>query len=104
MGTEVVERAAEHRFEIVVDGKVAGFSEYHDRAGRRAFMHTEIDPGYEGQGLASQLVRFELDDARSHGMPVLPYCPFVRSYIARHRDDYIDLVPDTEREEFDLAG
>jgi uncharacterized protein len=102
--TEVVENPAAHRFEIVVDGKVAGFSEYHDRGGRRAFMHTEVDPSYEGQGLASRLVRFELDDARRRGMSVLPYCPFVRAFIDGHREDYLDLVPTEDRAEFDLAG
>jgi len=101
---DIVDNAAQHRFEIVVDGAVAGFSEYHDRRGVRAFMHTEVDPSYEGQGLASRLVQFELDDARSRGAPVLPYCPFVRDFIDRHRDDYLDLVPAEERAEFDLGG
>ena len=103
MATEVVENPAAHRFEILADGKVAGFSEYHDRNGVRAFIHTEVDPAYEGHGLASRLVRFELDDARSRGMPVLPYCPFVREFIDRHRDDYLDLVPSDERSHFDLG-
>jgi hypothetical protein len=32
---------------------------------------------------------------------VLPSCPFVRSWIARH-EDYLDLVPTDRRGEFDL--
>ena len=33
---------------------------------------------------------------------MLPFCPFVNSYIAEHRDEYLDLVPESHREEFDL--
>jgi hypothetical protein len=32
---------------------------------------------------------------------VLPYCPFVRSWIAGHRE-YADLVPGDRRAQFDL--
>jgi len=33
---------------------------------------------------------------------VLPYCPFVRSFIDKHRDEYLDLVPEADREKFNL--
>jgi hypothetical protein len=32
---------------------------------------------------------------------VLPFCPFIRRYIAEH-GDYLDLVPKSERERFAL--
>ena len=98
----VTDNAEQHRYEISVDGEVAGFVDYHDRGERRALNHTEIDPAYEGQGLASRIARAALDDIRARGMVVLPYCPFVRSYIDKHRDDYVDLVPESEREKFNL--
>jgi predicted GNAT family acetyltransferase len=91
-----------HRFEIVVDSEVAGFAEYHDHAGRRTFTHTVIDDAYEGQGLGSTLVRHVLDDARQRGFEVVPVCPFVRGYIAKHPDEYVDLVPAPLRTKFDL--
>ena len=94
--------AEAHRFEILVDGTVAGFAEYHDHGNRRTFTHTVIDDAFEGQGLGSQLVRHVLDDARSSGKDVIPVCPFVRSYIAGHRDQYVDLVPESDRGKFDL--
>src|SRR4051812_26321894 len=89
----VRDNAELHRFEIVVGDVVAGFAEYHDHAGRRTFTHTVIDDAYEGQGLGSILVRSALDAARERGLEVIPVCPFVRSYIARHPDKYVDLVP-----------
>jgi predicted GNAT family acetyltransferase len=92
-----------HRFEIVVDGAVAGFADYHDRGMRRSFTHTEIDPAYEGRGLGSTLVRAVLDDARAAGLAVLPHCQFVRSYIDENRSDYLDLVPEADRATFELG-
>ena len=102
MSIEVVDNAAASRFELFVDGAPAGFSEYHDRNGRRAFTHTEVDDAFEGQGLGSRLARFVLDDARAGKLPVLPFCPFIRAFIDSHRE-YVDLVPEAERERFGLT-
>jgi predicted GNAT family acetyltransferase len=96
------DNAADHRYEFTVDGAFAGYIEYHDHGSRRSFMHTVVEDAYEGQGVGSKLVRSALEDARSRGLDVLPYCPFVRSYIDRHRDEYLDLVPEKGREQFDL--
>ena len=91
------------RFESRVGGEVAGFSEYRRRAGLIAFIHTLIDPRFEGQGLASQLVRTALTEARADGLSILPFCPFVRGYIANHTE-YVDLVPEDMRAKFDLPA
>ena len=99
----VAENAALHRFEIRVDGELAGFAAYHDHAGRRTFTHTEIDDAFEGHGLGSTLVRHVLDDARERGFEVVPVCPFVRAFIADHLDEYVDLVPEPMRVKFGLA-
>jgi predicted GNAT family acetyltransferase len=66
-----------------------------------AFIHTEIDSRFEGQGLGSALVAGVLDEARSAGVAVLPFCPFVNAYISRH-PSYVDLVPEEFRPEFGL--
>jgi predicted GNAT family acetyltransferase len=101
-GPDVADNAKRDRFEITVDGVVAGYAEYHDRGKRRSFTHTVVDDAYEGHGLGSTLVRHVLDDARAHGLEVLPFCPFVRSFIDEHRSDYLDLVPAADRGRFDL--
>ena len=92
------------RFEVVVNGELAGFSEYRRRPGLIAFTHTLIDPRFEGQGLAGRLVQTALSEARCQGLAVLPFCPFVRGYIAEHREEYLDLVPGDLRDSFELAG
>jgi len=80
------------RYLATVDGTVIGEAEFLLTPELVVFTHTQIDPGFEGQGVGSVLVRWALDDARSHGYSVLPTCPFVRSFIGRHRDEYEDLV------------
>ena len=91
------------RFEIRVGAEVAGFTEYRRHQDLIAFIHTLIDPRFEGQGLASQLVRTALSEARADGLAVLPFCPFVRSYIEGHTE-YLDLVPEDMRAKFDLPA
>ncbi|SDF13663.1 GNAT family N-acetyltransferase [Pseudonocardia oroxyli] len=80
------------RFEIHVDGRLAGFAQYRTEPGTIRFIHTEIDEAYEGQGLGGKLARFALDAARTRGLAVYPDCPFIRGWIAKH-EDYQDLVP-----------
>jgi predicted GNAT family acetyltransferase len=55
------------------------------------FTHTEVEPGYEGNGVGSQLAKAALDDARTRGLGVVPLCPFIKGWIERH-PDYADLV------------
>ena len=102
MAPTVTDAPERRRFEIAVDGTLVGFSEYRRRPGVLTVLHTEIDPGHEGEGLGSLLVRAVLDAARAEGSSVLPYCPFVRGFIARHHE-YLDLVPVDRRAKFELG-
>jgi uncharacterized protein len=88
---EVHDNPTEHRFEILDEGKLAGFARYVRRPGRLILVHTEIDPAFEGRGLGSQLAAAALDAARASGERVVPLCPFIRSFVERHAD-YTDLV------------
>jgi predicted GNAT family acetyltransferase len=100
----VVDAPDRERFEIRTGDEVAGFTEYHRRGGLIVFVHTEVAPEHEGRGLASQLITGALDAARDQGLAVLPVCPFVRGYIAKHPDPYLELVPAGLREDFELPG
>ena len=101
MDVKVADNPDKARFEILADGELAGFVQYHLRGHEIAFTHTETDDRFRGHGLASQLVREALDDARARDLTVLPYCPFVNSWIAEHRE-YADLIPAGRREQFGL--
>ena len=101
MDVKVTDNPDKARFEIVADGELAGFVQYHLRDGVIAFTHTETDERFRGHGLASQLIRAALDSARARHLAVLPYCPFTRSWIEEH-PEYVDLVPAGRREQFGL--
>jgi hypothetical protein len=92
----------EHQFEIYVDDALAGAAVYRSRPGLRAFIHTEIESAYEGQGLGGQLIAAALNAAREADESVLPFCPFVNSYIAKH-PEYLELVPEDQRSRFGLG-
>jgi predicted GNAT family acetyltransferase len=90
-----------HRYELLIGDEPAAILEFGDRNGARALLHTELDGRFDGRGLGSRLVRYVLDDARQRDLMILPYCPFVREYIARHTE-YLDLVPPERRARFTL--
>lgn len=79
------------RYVLEEDGHLAARTEYQDRQGRLFFAHTEVDPTYEGKGLAGELVERALDDVRRSGRRIVPLCSYVRGWIERH-PDYDDLV------------
>lgn len=86
-----------HRFELLVADRVAGFVTYRrTHASTYAFDHAEVEPAYQGRGLADRLVRRALEEARSRGWAVLPRCPYVRAWLGRH-PEHADLVPAAER-------
>ena len=101
MSNVVADNPDEQRYEITVDGELAGFVEYHLRPGLIAFVHTEIDPRFEGRGIGSELARHVLDDAGARDLHVLPFCPFINGYLGKH-PEYVELVPAEYRKQFGL--
>ena len=91
----------EDKFELYVDGTPAGMLTYSIDDGLYALHHEEIDEHFQGRGMGSQLVSHALEQIRASGHGVLPYCPFVQSYLQMHRE-YHDLVPASRRAEFEL--
>ena len=82
---------ARHRFEMTIDGKVS-FVEFQQADDETlALVHTEVHPDLEGHGVGSKLVKGVLDYARTNNLYIMPYCPFVATYLKRH-PDYQDLV------------
>ena len=92
MNAEVHNNPTEYRYELWADGELAGYTQYVLYRGRIAFLHTEVYESYEGLGLGGRLARAALDDARTRGLVVMPFCPFVAGFIERHIEEYGDLV------------
>lgn len=95
MDVQVVRDPERKRFEIVVDGALAGFAQYQYQPGRVVFTHTEIDPAHQGRGWAGRLARAALDAARDEGLRVVPRCWFIADYIRKH-PEYVDLVDEQD--------
>jgi predicted GNAT family acetyltransferase len=92
---QVTNNEQESRYETYVNGLRAEIV-YQQAGDRIALVHTEVPEALEGHGIAAQLARFALDDARSRHLLVIPLCPYVAAYIARH-PAYLDLVPPEEQ-------
>jgi predicted GNAT family acetyltransferase len=92
MNLVVTNVPAELRYEAQDGAALAGLAAYlltHNDL--IVFTHTEVEDGYEGQGVGSRLAKTALDDARARGLGVVPLCPFIKGWIERH-PDYADLV------------
>ena len=87
----VEENPAKHRFEILVDDALAGFTAYLPRGEVLVFTHTEVDERFQNMGVGAALIRATLDQVRERGGRVVPKCPFVAAFIKRHPED-ADLV------------
>jgi predicted GNAT family acetyltransferase len=99
----VADNPAASRYELHVGTELAGFVTYqlsdHDTVIN--FLHTEVEPAFQGAHLATHLARYSLDDARERGLAVLPFCPYIGSWIRKHAE-YTDLVPQDRRADFGL--
>jgi predicted GNAT family acetyltransferase len=95
MDLTVVDNVDEQRFEARAGDAVAGFVRYRRTPEGVVAAHTEVDDAYEGQGVGSTLVRGMLDELRARGEKVVPQCPFVRSFLSKHSQEYGDLVAGT---------
>lgn len=81
------------RYEIEVDGAVAGFAEFVEKGDVRDFNHTVIDPAFRGQGLSKPLIAEALDDTRAAGKEIIPTCSAIEGFVAKN-PEYQDLVAD----------
>lgn len=91
MSVSVADNPDELRYELHVDGELAGWIRYSRRPGAFVLIHTDVDPRFEARGLGGRLVEGALDDLRARGLKVVPVCPFVAGFIGRH-PEYADLV------------
>ena len=80
----VTDRPEQSRFDLEIDGELAGWLEYRPAGDSVILAHTEVMKEQEGKGLGGTLVRHALEAARAGGKTVIATCPFASAYIARH--------------------
>ncbi|MFC8044840.1 GNAT family N-acetyltransferase [Nocardia sp. NPDC057353] len=100
MPIEVRTNTALERFELHIDGAIAGYAEYQDTAGERAFVRSEIYASPD-RGHAATLFEAALRATRAQGFEVLPMCPLVNRYIGT-RAEHVAAVPSWARSQFGL--
>jgi predicted GNAT family acetyltransferase len=81
MANEVHHNVEGSRYELYVDGELAGIADYLVRGDAIVFPHTEIEPSRRGRGLGAVLVRGALDDVKPSGRTVVPECWYVAEFI-----------------------
>jgi predicted GNAT family acetyltransferase len=79
----VRDNPALNRIELDLDGHTA-VAYYQLSPGVITFTHTEVPAELSGRGIGSELVRGALAAARARGLKVVPKCPFVAAYMAKH--------------------
>lgn len=89
-GLVIVDEPAGQRYVARLGDVVAGFIDYRRVRGRIIFLHTEIDPAFEGRGIGRRLAAGALDDVRAQGLMFSNKCPFIAAYLQRH-PEYEDL-------------
>ena len=53
--------------------------------------HTQVFDGYEGQGIARQMVMAAVDFARANNRTILPVCSYAKAVLTR-TDEYQDVL------------
>jgi uncharacterized protein len=91
MDASVRDNPDQRRFELLVDGAVAGLAAYRVRDGVTVVTHSEVDPAFRGRGLGSELARLTLDELRTRNARVIPACPFFARYVQEHHE-YDDIL------------
>ena len=63
------------------------------RAGETMFIidHTFVKEGYNGQGIAQELVRLVVDKARTENKLIIPLCPFAKKK-KKKKAEYHDVL------------
>jgi hypothetical protein len=92
MVSDVIQNQELDRFELILDGELAGYTAYQLTDRTITFTHTEILSQQREHGLGGRLVRDALDQVRDHtDYRVVAVCPFVSKWISEH-PDYQDLL------------
>ena len=88
----VSDNKAQNRFEVETPNGLA-FVNYRLRGDIITFTHTEVPLADRGHGIAEQLARAALDNARERKLRVVASCAYIAAFVKRHTE-YQDLLAD----------
>ncbi len=83
MGLPLIDEEESRQFVLVVDGHRARME--YDRSSDRIFLtHLLVPPALDGQDVAAALTEKVFAWVEAKGMKMVPYCPYVKTYLRRH--------------------
>lgn len=85
------ESARDGVFEAWIGETQVGEMTYLRQGETMTIDHTRVFDGYEGQGIARQLVLAAVDFARNHDRKIIPLCSYAQAFFARN-EEYMDVV------------
>lgn len=74
------------RFAVYESGETAYLSYHELEDGSLDFAYTYTPLAIRGRGIATAIIKTALEYARHQGKQIEPTCPFVATYIDRHRE------------------
>lgn len=81
---QVIFQPEKHRFITEQDGRQSGILEYSDTgAGIWNIHHTEVDPGFRGQGIAKILVEAAAAEAEKRHIRLSATCSYAQKVLQR---------------------
>ena len=92
---EIRDNPDRNRYELPVEGDVAVVT-YNLSPPNLMITETLVPEALEGRGLASQLAKFVLADAKARQLLTLPVCPFFSGYLQKH-PEHAEVVHPTYR-------
>jgi len=87
-----------HRLEMEVEGHIA-FIDYKLTDERLFLIHTEVPRELEGRGVARAIVEKAFQFAKDKGYKVVPICPYIQSYLKKHRE-WDDIIASDAQDSF----
>lgn len=81
---DIRHNVGQRRYELLQDGKVAGFAEYALDGDTRVFNHTVVKDEFQGQGLSKPLIQAALDDTKESGHQYRATCSAVVRFIEKN--------------------
>jgi len=91
MSHDITRNEQTSQYETTIDGQVAYVAYDLEDPDRIVFTHTIVPDALAGRGIAGEVVKHALADARARNLKVVPQCSYVAAYIKRH-PEYEDLL------------
>lgn len=81
----IVNNVEASRYELLTDGYLS-VAEYRREGNTCHINHVEVPPELRGRGVAALLMQGVVEDARRHGLTLVPVCSYAVTYLQRHKD------------------